>query len=217
MSFASEDTSHPNPPVKHGNGFKDWTGTKYERLFVIELYDKGPRGLRWKCRCDCGKIGLVYSSDLGKNKSCGCYSPEASSVRNRTHGLSHTPEHNAWEAMKQRCSSRVHYTSRGIKVCDRWLHSFENFLKDMGPRPSPRHSIDRKNNNGDYEPGNCRWATHTEQMQNTRRTKRFEFNGANKTITEWANEVGMRRETLRARLKNGWSIKEAITTPIYKT
>lgn len=105
------------------------------------------------------------------------------------------------------------YVERGIRVCDRWL-LYENFLADMGRRPSPRHSIDRIDNDGDYEPGNCRWATDTEQRENQERTRRATIDGVTKPITEWARELGVSIGLVRYRLyAMRWTPEEALTTP----
>jgi hypothetical protein len=106
------------------------------------------------------------------------------------------------------------YGGRGITVCDRWRESFANFLADMGPKPTPRHTIDRINNDGNYEPGNCRWATGKEQCRNTRRNRYIEHDGRRMTQVEWCEETGMIKATLCCRLKSGWSVAAALTTPV---
>lgn len=124
--------------------------------------------------------------------------------------------YNSWQNMKDRCrnpkeKSFPRYGGRGIAVCQRWIESFDNFLADMGPRPSPRHSIDRyPNNNGNYEPNNCRWATPEQQAQNRRNNVTVSFNGKEQCISKWAKELGMPRATLNKRLKNGWRVDEAL-------
>lgn len=129
----------------------------------------------WLCRCDCGTGRVVSGRDLryGRTRSCGCLALELSVARETTHGRTGTPEHDTWNAMRARCDRPTHsryrdYGGRGIKVCARWEESFGNFFRDMGPKPSPGHSIDRINNEGDYEPSNCRWATAKQQRSNQR-------------------------------------------------
>lgn len=117
------------------------------------------------------------------------------------------PEYVAWVSMKTRCHNPRSlnyrgYGSRGIKVCVRWLHSFANFLADMGPRPSKLHSLDRIDNDGNYNPGNCRWATHVEQQQNTRNNRRLTYNGETLCLSEWARRLGIGRTSLRCRLRH---------------
>lgn len=153
---------------------------KYGRLTLLKeiepLYNKKVR--RFICLCDCGNEKVVMLSNLknGSTNSCGCLNKEKVSVRSKTHGDSGSPEHRTWKLMKRRCdypkgNRWIHYGGRGIKVCDRWLNSYENFLNDMGRKPTPKHSIDRINPDGNYEPSNCRWATAKEQSKNQRRWK----------------------------------------------
>jgi len=129
----------------------------------------------------------------------------------------HTKEYWIWMQMRKRCSDpkqeHFHlYGGRGITVCDRWLSSFENFIADLGPRPTPKHSIERVDSNGTYEPGNCRWATPKEQANNTSRNKFIEWNGQRKTAAQWAEELGVNSELILYRLENGWTVEEAFFT-----
>lgn len=137
--------------------------------------------------------------------------------RRERHGLCGTPTYRSWVAMKARCNnpntkSYKDYGGRGIKVCDRWANSFVAFLEDMGERPEGE-TLDRIDLNGDYEPGNCRWLPRANQTRNTRRNKRITFRQETKTISEWAAEFGINPINLNRRLRRGWSVEEALTTP----
>lgn len=153
-------------------------GMKFGRLLVVSEHGRSKDSrVLWKCMCDCGKETIVQASHLksGRIKSCGCLRNETSKKVNITHGKSKTPEYKTWCGMIKRCQNRnctgySDYGGRGIAVCERWL-KFENFLEDMGMRPSKYHSIERKNVNGNYEPDNCKWASPTEQSRNTRKRK----------------------------------------------
>lgn len=129
------------------------------------------------------------------------------------------PEYGPWHDMIRRCydsrrKNYRHYGGRGIKVCDRWRQSFEAFLEDMGPRPSPKHSIDRyPNNDGNYEPDNCRWATQGEQLRNYSRTRHVTYNGRTQCIADWAVEMKLPAQTLYTRIREGWDAARALTTP----
>jgi hypothetical protein len=130
-----------------------------------------------------------------------------------------SPEYNAWHAIKQRCEnprnpSYKDYGARGISICDRWKESLANFLADMGPRPSSRHSIDRIDNDGNYEPGNCRWATHAEQARNKRSNSLVTINGITKCITDWCEHYKIPSGVVFTRIyKLKWDIERAITEP----
>jgi hypothetical protein len=169
---------HPTPT--HGL-FKNLSGMKFGRLSIVSYagMNRHSQSL-WLCRCDCGKDKIIRSLTLknGESTSCGCRQREVVGSMNRTHGCAsannRTPEYRSWKAMWTRCTNRKQkdaktYIGRGITICKRWK-SFENFLADMGPKPSLKHSIDRyPDNDGNYEPGNCRWATAKEQSSNSRR------------------------------------------------
>ncbi len=131
------------------------------------------------------------------------------------HGLSKTPEHKAWRAMRDRCCNPCCvryplYRGRGIQVCRRWLDSFENFWDDMGPRPSDKHSLDRIDNNGDYTPKNCRWATQVQQINNYSRNIMI----GNQTLKQYCNANTLLYDTIKSRILRGWSVEEATQTPV---
>lgn len=149
--------------------------------------------------------------------------PPSDRARNYRHGYKtsgkYSSEYSIWMNMRARCNnpantSYANYGARGIKVCERWESDFLNFLEDMGRRPSRKHSIDRIDNNGHYEPSNCRWATFSEQARNRRTSRFIEFRGRSLTLAEWAQEIGIDMRTLHLRLKNGWSIERALTQPL---
>lgn len=136
-----------------------------------------------------------------------------------------SPEYRAWQNMKQRCynsnNSDTHrYKERGITVCASWRDSYYDFLADMGRRPGPHYSIDRIDNDGNYEPGNCRWATSTVQKNNSSNVleaRKFEHNGKNLTLAEWSKETGISKKTLNSRTNRGWPVEKVLTTPPGKT
>jgi len=151
----------------------DLRNKKFGRL-TVHSYNYGAyNGAHWLCICDCGKVTIASASNLkrGKHRSCGCarWGPKG-----RDHGGKYPPEYQIWIGMKNRChnptdSSYDHYGGRGIYVCDSWRSSFAQFMTDMGPRPTLKHSIERRDNNQGYNPDNCYWATHSEQMKNRRK------------------------------------------------
>lgn len=206
-------------------------GNRYERLLVIErapniIRKDGSTRSAWKCLCDCGSEIVVMGSNLVQDntKSCGCFKIDGFAARVLRHGHRRRtekimPEYVAWTAMKQRCgtSTRLdfkHYGGRGIRVCDRWLNNFGAFLADMGLRPSSHHSIDRIDNDGNYEPGNCRWATRSEQTRNTRSNIFLRCRDEWRTIAEWAEIGGVSHNLVRVRvLRRDWDVERAISTP----
>jgi hypothetical protein len=195
-------------------------GRKFGRLLVIQMSDRRRknRDALWVCRCDCGEERHVGGGDLrsGATTSCGCRHAEIVT----THGATKTPEYRVWASMWDRCSNPASkayddYGARGIRVAPEW-RQFEAFIGDMGPRPSPRHTLERANNNKGYGPTNCRWATRKEQMNNTRANVGITFEGRTMNIAGWCKELSMHHATFDSRLRMGWSIEKIITTPVKK-
>ena len=159
----------------------DLTGKRFNRLLVLARGPNKASKAAWRVRCDCGKLSLVIGRNLrsGNTRSCGCLSAERTSADNAARGIHfesgmRTPEYEAWRNMRRRCYDSTsqnyrYYGGRGITVCERWMESYLFFLADVGRKPSPTHSIDRINNDGNYEPTNCRWATKRQQGLNRRR------------------------------------------------
>ncbi|MBW7887442.1 MAG: AP2 domain-containing protein [Bacteroidetes bacterium] len=165
-----------------GDARKDLTGMQFGRLKVIKYHSTKGRNAHWLCKCFCGIEKIVNGVKLrnGHTKSCGCLQKEIVQTLFQKHGDTKnkkpTSEYRCWDGMIQRCynpksGSFQYYGARGIKVCQKWKKSFENFLKDMGRKPTRNHSIDRINPDGDYDPDNCRWVTHHDQRINQRRMK----------------------------------------------
>jgi hypothetical protein len=186
----------------------DITGKRYGRLVVLS-YSHSNKGFAiWNCQCDCGNTKIIYGASLKKGLtiSCGCYRSEVSKST-ATHGEARkTKEYRAWSGMISRCNTKSdhrynQYGGRGIKVCDRWRHSYENFLADMGRAPSKRHSIDRINVNGDYHPDNCRWSLPIIQSNNTTKNVLIEFKGQRNTIANWARQLSVNYKWLHKQLK----------------
>lgn len=206
---------------------RDLSGRRFYWVTIIgRAQRRSKKAAYWICRCDCGKTFEASTTNLthGRQKSCGCYRAFSMSLRQKVHGHAattgrgQTPEYDAWSAMVRRCydpktTQFPNYGGRGIRVCDEWRHDFSAFLAYLGPRPSPRHSLDRINNDGYYEPGNVRWATLKEQGNNTRRNRLVAFQGREQSVTQWAEEYGRSPQLVFNRLALGWSIERALTTP----
>lgn len=196
---------------------KNYSGHRFGRLTALERIGRQPNGVAvWRCKCECGAQKEVTQSNLvsGNVRSCGCLVVDTFT----THGMTDSPEYRAWCHMKERCSNpRVHnyhrYGGRGIRVCDRWLNSFENFLADMGPRPSEMHSLEREDRDGNYEPGNCVWATKRAQALNRRTNRVVEFRGAKRPLTIWCAELGLDPKVVSTRLRRGWTVERALSQP----
>ena len=195
---------------------KNLIGRSFGRWTVLDAPEVGDRRRMWLCECSCGEVRRVRQDILknGASKSCGCLAREVASSQMKTHGLSKTPEYVSWHSMINRCtnvkySEWASYGGRGISVCERW-RTFENFLDDMGERPSLKHSIERKNNNEGYSPENCRWATDSEQGLNKRNNVRVTINGDSKTVSEWARIAEVSNFMIHKRLKRGWEPSLAV-------
>jgi hypothetical protein len=199
----------------------DLTGRTFGRLVVTGRAGRSATGRTlWKCRCECGESVDLRSCNLlsGNTASCGCLHREVVGRLHRTHGKCQTDEHEIWKGMLARClnpnhSSYPNYGGRGITVCGSWRMSFTAFLADVGSRPSPEHSLDRIDNDGNYKPGNVRWATRAEQSENRRVSQWVEFNGVRKLAGQWERDLGFGIGTISGRLRSGWSIQAALTVP----
>lgn len=202
-----------------GRPLLDEANKKYGRLTVIRA-ERNARGvMKWRCLCECGSTPLVDGTALRTGQS-SCRKCSKARLR---HG--HAPkssrggskEFRAWRSMRQRCYQETQhnyhrYGGRGIRVCERWLECFENFLADMGTAPSPCHSIDRIDNDGDYEPGNCRWATSREQQRNRCNSRLLTFGGVTQTMAQWADQTGLSYAAIKCRLRRGRTVEEALRT-----
>lgn len=203
--------------------FVDITGNKYGTLTVLGFGGRNPCGhFLWFCQCDCGNITKPQGPGLknGNTTSCGCLKVRELKERTTTHGHAgaKTPEYITWSAMLQRVRypGNKHYKDyggRGIKVCERWL-SFENFLQDMGLKPDKSYSIERNDVNGDYCPDNCRWANPSEQANNQRNNRRLTHDGVTLNMCQWESKLGFKTGTIKGRLRIGWSVEKALTTPL---
>lgn len=198
----------------------DLTGQKFSRWTVISRSGNRGRLTYWNCQCECGNKADVGSSALrdGRSRSCGCLKNEETKERSVTHGMSHSKEYSSWNDMMKRCYNKnaSHYNNyggRGIAVCDRWL-KFENFYADMGDRLEGT-SIDRIDNNGNYEPGNCKWSTRKEQCNNRRSNRFVTYAGKTLTLSEWSDVSGIPAKAIRKRLSVfNWTVKRALTEPL---
>lgn len=179
----------------------------------------------FECLCQCGIICVIKKHSIlyGNTKSCGCLQRESRSdpIRSRnkiTHGMTRSDEYDIWAHMKDRCFNKNHkhydsYGGRGITICPEWVNDFAAFVAFVGPRPSKGHSIDRINNDGNYEPGNVRWATQIEQNRNRRHNIILTVDGVDKLLVEWAEIKGIPRSTIQGRLAKGWTHSDAVNKP----
>ncbi len=201
---------------------QELTGRVFDRWTVLNE-DAGRQPRRWFCQCRCGTLRSVQAHRLLNNasRSCGCLNRDITSTRVRAHGLSHTVEYEAWSSMLKRCTNpktRAYgdYGGRGIGICEAWLgpDGFMRFLTDLGRKPSPQHTLERNDKDGDYEAGNCRWATRHEQNRNKRNNVFITFNGVTLCRADWARKTGLKALTIRLRLERGWTPEKALTTPV---
>jgi hypothetical protein len=194
------------------------TGKRFGRLVIGERAENIGRHVMWWAQCDCGLKTVVRGAHLvaGRIKSCGCYRRDFKP--RTTHGAHGTPEWRSWSKMRQRCldpnnNEYPNYGGRGIGFCVRW-DEFQNFLDDMGKKPTLKHSIERLDNDADYGPANCIWADADTQANNKRNTKRYHFRGDVKTLPQWAAEYQLPSKTLWSRLREGWTFERAVLTPL---
>jgi hypothetical protein len=206
-------------------------GKVFGRLTAIKPLRVSNKNMVWLCQCSCGKETEVLRTNLvskrSNTRSCGCFQLDNVIALMTKHGGASikgatasrcSAEYRAWRAMKVRCTvssiKQFHnYGGRGIKVCDRWMDSFESFLEDMGRKPTSKHTLDRKDNDKDYAPDNCRWATYQEQALNKTTTFRIE----GKTLHGWSIECGIPAERLKSRIGRGWGLLRATSQPLRRS
>jgi hypothetical protein len=199
---------------------KDISGETFGRLTAIAPVNRTPRGgIKWLCICKCSSESIVASGNLrsGSTQSCGCLAQDQLSAKQTTHGMSKHPLYITWISMKKRCYNKnykyfKYYGGRGIRVCTYWKSSFPNFLADMGERPDGL-TLDRIDNDSDYTPENCRWATRRMQSNNTRHNRFITHNGLTLTLAQWNRRLNG-STIVQDRIKNGWSEKRAVTEPV---
>jgi hypothetical protein len=199
-------------------------GHRFGRLIVLKFKEVKNKKNHWLCLCECGNEVSVPTDRLknGMTTSCGCYQKERAREVKTSHGYSYSSEYKSWASMKARCLNPKNigwelYGGRGIKVCERWLNSFENFLEDMGPKPTKEHTLDRKDADGDYEPNNCRWATEKEQQNNRRNNHVVEYKGETLTLTQLCEKLGKDLKLVHLRLtRYEWSLEDALNVPVSK-
>lgn len=201
----------------------DLTGRRFGRLVVL---GQASRSRYWVCQCDCGRQKEIFSTNLtgGLTASCNCARTEQHRARLLRHGdtarvngtVRHTKEFQAWYGAKYRCfnprdGGYKRYGGRGITMCEEWRNDYAAFLRDMGRAPTKKHSLDRIDVNGPYAPGNCRWATDSEQQNNRRSNRYLSYAGRVVTLAQLAAETGVKASTLISRLDRGWSVDEAVS------
>lgn len=203
---------------------KDLVNKRFGRLTILECQEITSKNVIWKCRCDCGKITLVSQTGLlyDKTKSCGCIRKEMLSNRSNAHHHSQTRIYKIWIDIKKRCYNinsinYKNYGGRGITICDEWKNDFMPFYNwSMNNGYTDKLSIDRINNDGNYEPSNCRWVDKFTQANNTRRNHYITYKGKEMTLAEWSKTLNIGYDCLKTRLRRGWSIEEAFNTPTKK-
>lgn len=206
----------------HGSRVKDLTGRRFGLLVVQGFYaTNANRAGMWACLCDCGNYHVTEGRTLirGHCRSCGCYKKARISAANKTHGGSTSSEYGIWASVNKRTSdpdnaAYPRYGGRGITMCAEWQNSYEQFIADMGPRPTNRHTLERKNNSLGYSKENCVWATYQEQARNRRSNRYLEFNGERMMVVQWAERFKIKDQIILKRLKSGWSIEKSLTETV---
>lgn len=210
--------------IKDMTKLTDLTGKTFGQTKVLKFHSRVPSGKQtaaiWLCEClGCGKH-LTRTTQSVKKHLGGCIT--CSNTARATHGMTKSPEYKSWQGMNQRCSNPNddHYEDyglRGISVSERWINSFENFLSDMGLKPSKRHTIDRKDVNGNYTPENCKWSTPMEQGNNRRNNRNLTLNGETLTLSQWSRKLNKKESTITSRLdRTGMSVEDALTLPLLR-
>lgn len=202
----------------------DLTGQKFGLLTVISETESTIRHCRmWLCRCECGNLHRVKTEYLRNNdtKSCGCQKLNGFARHRNTHGYTDSLTYVSWCSMKNRCQNPKtpqfkNYGGRGITIDPSW-NTFESFLTDMGERPGKSFSLERVDNNAGYSKENCKWATTTEQARNRRNIRNYTINGETHPLKTWCSKYKIAYSTVNSRLKFGWDIKTALTTPAMKS
>lgn len=204
----------------------DLSGKTFGRLTVIQQVESVGLHLRWECACSCGQIKDVRGGHLvcGKIRSCGCLQNEVRIAVHTKHGFARKnqrrTEYKSWTQMLARCYNPAHieyhrYGAKGVTVCEKWRSSFKSFISDMGEKPTQKHSIDRHpNNKGNYEPGNCRWATAKQQQRNRSNNRLITAFGKTLTLAEWNENAGFQAGVIGNRLQRGVPIERALTQPL---
>jgi hypothetical protein len=207
-----------------GGRVLDITGQTFGRLTVLAYQPHKPgRGAWWLCECQCGALKVIRGVDLrtGGVQSCGCLQREARLRHGGASGKKRSPEYIVWRSIVARCcnpksTGYAYYGGLGVTVCDQWRRDFAAFLRDVGPRPSLHHSIDRIKNERGYLPGNVRWATAREQARNRRNNVYVWFDGVRVLLVEACERLGLPEPLVRHRLAAGWDFARALKTPFKK-
>lgn len=207
-----------------GHDAKDITGSKFGQLIVLGPIGRKKGGIVWLCCCECGKEARISGELLrsGRTKSCGCLQKSVASKRLKTHGMSHTKLFVVWGSIIKRCENQASrsfpdYGGRGIKICDEWRYdflAFHNYVVQLPNYGENGYTLDRIDNNGNYEPGNLRWSTQKEQCRNTRKNILLTHDGKTQCVAAWAEELGVSVNVLHHRLYAGWSTEETLSAPV---
>lgn len=197
-------------------------GMRFGRIVVLGYDKSSKKDSYWQCICDCGISKIIGKRHLKNTKSCGCYRNERLSIISTKHGCASTAEYKTWTGIIERCTNTKSslypaYGGRGIKICQEWLDNFEIFLEDMGVKPFKTASIERKDNNGDYNKDNCCWASKVEQACNRRNTIIVDWQGQKMPLTILCKERGMPDKQVWNRINIlGWPVEDAINKPLDK-
>lgn len=208
--------------IKSKKSYNPQSGDRYNNFVLVSFHERRKSQVRWLCLCDCGKMGIYILDNLRRDhtQSCGCVRKIKSTHRMTTHGDSkgRATEYSCWLNMRNRCYYKPHkdysnYGGRGIVVCDRWRNSYQDFLGDMGRKPSSDHSIDRIDVNGSYEPSNCRWTMINEQARNKRRAFFVNYTNEKRLLKDVCKERAVSYHMVHGRLKHGWELERALHEP----